>query len=990
VPLTFVLIIATGYIGSFIVLVPGAQTFESLKDLTVLLSVVLLGYPALITIPFAYGLSDLIEGVPPEFLLAWLPGYFINPACFWIAHQFLGKNPDFRRPRSWWRYLAAAVLFMTLEPVLWGYVCSDQFPSGISYHRITAALLFTTSITWVMGPLAFLVALPLARRFGWFWAEIPGRVRERALGSSAWIWESGRSAASGNAASVQGGLPIRIFIFAPFIALVLVMVGATAIVALQTADDDAGMLATKLHQAMSANIRLQLDNYLARSPSPASVQREDTLDALLRSQAVGTNGRAVILDATGKVVASSASAGDPVVESAVAALERRTGPSGLSTEATEFQFDYVTAKPLARETWLTYAAAYRDVTAGRQWILITAMPESFYLAGLRKANSRSAMVLALALVLSLVMAAALASMVTAPLRQMALATRTMARGELSVRVPGTKLAELDALAESFNAMAAKLKTSFDDLVGEVAARKSREHELKESEARLQLSEERLKLAIDAASLGIWDWDVEQDRLVWDDSMYRLYGVRKEEFSGALDAWSRCLVPEDFAQAHADVEAALRGDREFSSDFRVRRGDGSIRIIRGVGQIIRSADGRPVRMVGINWDITDLTNAEREREQLVHGLRRSAAYLAEAEKLSRTGCWARNIKTGEMFWSPEEWRIFGLDPATTQLSHQVFIELIHPEDRASLEENSARAIRDRKPFDIPFRAVLRDGTVKHLHTVGKPFEESEDLVEYIGVTMDETEQVRANAAVHEAQAELAHVARLTTMGELAASIAHEINQPLAAVVAYGNGALRWLTHSPPNLEETRESLESIVAEANRASEVVMRIRELLKHRKPEYAMLDINEAIRDVLVLAGGAMRSRSVTVQTILPADLPLAFGDRVQLQQVIMNLTINGADAMSTVADRPRLLRVGSKVSDEGSIQVTIEDSGTGIEEAIRHRIFDPLFTTKPTGMGMGLPICRSIVEAHGGRLWASPNAPHGTDFQFTIPSANRPRKSA
>ena len=285
---------------------------------------------------------------------------------------------------------------------------------------------------------------------------------------------------------MQEGLPIRIFIFTPFIALVLVMVGATAIVALQTADDDAAMLATRLHQAMSANIRMRLDDYLARSPSPTDAQRDETLVSLLRSQAVGTNGRAFILDTTGKIVASSASAGDPVVESAVAALARHTGPSGLSAAATEFQFDHVTAKPLSRETWLTYATAYRDDSAGHDWILVTAMPEAFYLAGLRKANSRSAMVFALALVLSLVLGAALASMVTAPLRHMAHATRTMARGDLSVRVPGSKLEELDALAESFNAMAARLKKSFDDLVGEVETRKSRERELKESEARLRV------------------------------------------------------------------------------------------------------------------------------------------------------------------------------------------------------------------------------------------------------------------------------------------------------------------------------------------------------------------------------------------------------------------------------------------------------------------------------------------------------------------------
>ena len=196
---------------------------------------------------------------------------------------------------------------------------------------------------------------------------------------------------------------------------------------------------------------------------------------------------------------------------------------------------------------------------------------------------------------------------------------------------------------------------------------------------------------------------------------------------------------------------------------------------------------------------------------------------------------------------------------------------------------------------------------------------------------------------------------------------------------------WPTR-PPNLEETREALKGIVEEGNRAGEVIARIRELLKHRKPEYVALDINEAIRDVLALTGSALRSRSVAVQTMLPADLPLALGDRVQLQQVIMNLAMNGADAMSSVTDRPRVLRVESKVNDEGSIQVTIRDSGTGIEEAIRHRIFDPLFTTKPTGMGMGLSICRSIIEAHGGRLWASPGTPHGTDFQFTIPGSNRP----
>jgi PAS domain S-box-containing protein len=633
-PLTFVLVIASGYIGSFIVLVPGAQTFESLKDLVVLLCIVLLGYPALIAVPPAYMLSDLIEGVPPDFVLSWAEGYFFWTAFVWIAYQLIGRNPDFRQALTWWRYSVFVGLIMLFDPVMWGFICSGQFTSAISYRNISSALFFTLTITWLLAPGVFLVALPLARRFGWFWAEIPGHVRARAMGRSEWIWEAGRGSAPGDAGPAREGVPIRIFIFTPFIALMLVMVGATAIVALQSADDDAARLVTRLHEEASASIRMRLDAYLARSPSQIDAQRKDALVSLLRSQAIGSEGRAFILDKAGAMIASSAPDGDSVVKSAVAGLARHTGPSGMSAAATEFRFDHVTARPPSRETWLTHATTYGEDSGDRHWILVTAMPEAFYLAGVRIGSSRSAMVFALALVLSLVLAAALASTVTAPLRHISRATQAMARGDLGTRVPGSKLEELGALAQSFNDMAGRLKTSFDDLVGEVETRKSRERELEESEARLRVSDNRLQLAIDAAGLGIWDWDVEQDRLVWDDSNYQLYGIRKDEFSGAFEAWSRCLVPEDVARARADVEAALRGDHEYRSDFRVRRADGAIRIIRGMAQTIRGADGRPVRMVGVNRDVTDLISAEREREQLVNELRTHQEHL-EALVASRT-------------------------------------------------------------------------------------------------------------------------------------------------------------------------------------------------------------------------------------------------------------------------------------------------------------------------------------------------------------------
>src|SRR5262245_121005 len=206
IPLTCVLIIAAGYIGSFIVLVPGAQTFESLKDLAVLLSIVLFGYPALIAIPPAYMLSDLIEGVPPDFVLNWAEGYFFWTAFVWIAYQLIGRNPDFRRGATWARYAAFVGVIMLFDPAMWGFICSGQFTSEISYRSISSALFFTLSVSWLLAPFAFLFALPLARRFGWFWAESPGHVRERARGSSEWTWKTGRIA--GTPDPVQEGWPI--------------------------------------------------------------------------------------------------------------------------------------------------------------------------------------------------------------------------------------------------------------------------------------------------------------------------------------------------------------------------------------------------------------------------------------------------------------------------------------------------------------------------------------------------------------------------------------------------------------------------------------------------------------------------------------------------------------------------------------------------------------------------------------------------------------
>ena len=496
VPLTFLLVTVSGYLGSFIVLVPGAQTLESLKDLAVFLCIVLFGYPALLVVPFAYALSDLIEGVPPAFLRDWAAGYFINPACFWIAHQLLGKNPNFRQLKTWASYLTFVIVFMVMEPVMWGYICSDMFSAEISYASITPALFFTTGVTWLLAPFAMLVALPLSRRVGLFWAEIEGHVRERALRSPEWVWVAGASPQSAASKASRSGVPIRAFILAPFIALVLVMVGATAYVALRSAEDDAGRLAARLHGQLADNIRLRLDQQLSQKPI-ASID----LGRLLADMPTSEHGRTIITDHVGALIAAS-HARDAVIDAALTELSRdlRTAPDLRSDLS--FRFAHVTAKPLSHETWFARAAPYQHAAAGELWLVTTLMPESDYLGGVRKGNSRSALIFAVALLLALALAALLASSVTAPLRDISSATRALARGDLDVRVPTSRLEELGALGLSFNEMAERLKRSFSALMSEVEARKERELQLEEARAGLQASEARLEELVRVRTLAL--------------------------------------------------------------------------------------------------------------------------------------------------------------------------------------------------------------------------------------------------------------------------------------------------------------------------------------------------------------------------------------------------------------------------------------------------------------------------------------------------------
>ena len=498
---------------------------------------------------------------------------------------------------------------------------------------------------------------------------------------------------------------------------------------------------------------------------------------------------------------------------------------------------------------------------------------------------------------------------------------------------------------------------------------------KRSAAEIRRSEAYMAEGQRLTRTGSWALNVRTKRCFWSPELFRILGYDPASTDPSISAFLDRVHPSDRDAIQQNIELVIHTGKDFAHDYRLLLGGGTIKHVQSTGHPVTNKFSEIIEIIGAAAEITDRVYAEQ-------ALKRSEFYLAQAERISHTGCWARNTRTGEVFWSEEEWRIFGLDPKKTELTYQVFLNVIHPDDRPLVETISAGAVRSGQPYDIPYRIVLNDGSIKHLHMVGNPvFHESGEVREYIGVTVDVTDRKRAETALQEAQSELARVARLTTMGEFAASIAHEINQPLAAIVAHGQAARRWLNRDRPNLLEAKEAMASAVDAANRTSEVMGRIRSLLRNDEPEYSAIDINSVIRDVLTLTNLTLQTRNVLVRTRLLADLPQVRGDRVGLQQVLMNLITNGADAMSSITDRPRILHIESQMEASDSVLVAVADAGTGFNPDIADRIFDRLFTTKPNGMGLGLSICRSIIEAHGGRLWASPGFPHGAVFQFTMP---------
>jgi PAS domain S-box-containing protein len=477
--------------------------------------------------------------------------------------------------------------------------------------------------------------------------------------------------------------------------------------------------------------------------------------------------------------------------------------------------------------------------------------------------------------------------------------------------------------------------------------------------------------------GSWTINVGTDEHFWSEEIFRIY-----EFDPAkvTPSWSLILDrvhPEDRTrlEQRRKMEFTQTGWADSEGDYRIVVPGGMIKHLHTIAHPVMDASGQIIEVIGTTMDVT-------ERKRVENSLRQSESHLAEAQKLTHTGSWAWRLADRKSVHLSAEWyRIYDFDPAQGVPTWEEYFERLHPEDRLRLENTIERAVKEKADYDLEFRVLLPNGTVKWIHTVGHPLlSGAGDLEQFAGSSTDITELKSAEQErekLRQLEADLAHTNRVSTLGEMAASLAHEIKQPIAAAITSANSCVEWLAHEPPNLDRARAAAARIDKYGNRAAEIIDRIRSFYKKSSPERELVDVDGLIREMLMLLEGEAKRFSVAMRPELAGELIKIKADRVQLQQVFMNLMLNAIEAMTESGGE---LTVKSQRQD-GQLLFSVSDTGPGLPTGNVDQIFSAFFTTKSQGSGMGLAISRSIVESHGGRLWASANSGGGATFHFTLP---------
>ena len=477
--------------------------------------------------------------------------------------------------------------------------------------------------------------------------------------------------------------------------------------------------------------------------------------------------------------------------------------------------------------------------------------------------------------------------------------------------------------------------------------------------------------------GSWTVNIHTDEHFWSEELFRIH-----EFDPKMKpVWSLIrdrIHPDDRASVdqRRKMEFTQTGWTDSEADLRIVLPDGRIKHLHTIAHPVMDASGKLIEVIGTTMDVT-------ERKRAEDSLRRSESHLAEAQKLTHTSSWVWRVADRNAVHLSQEWyRIYGFDPAEGPPAWEKRLERVHPEDRLKWKGAIDEAIAEKLDYDVEFRILLSNGTLKWIHTVGHPvLSDAGDLEQFIGSSTDITERKHAeqeHEKLRQLEAELAHINRVSMLGEMAASLAHEIKQPIAASITSANTCVEWLAHDPPNLDRARAAAARIDKYGNRAAEIIDRIRSLYKKSPSRRELIDVNEIILEIFTLLQGEAVRYSIAMLPELAADMPKIKADRVQLQQVFMNLMLNAIEAMNESGGD---LTVRSQLQD-GQLLFTVSDTGPGLPVGNIGQIFSAFYTTKPQGSGMGLAISRTIVESHGGRLWATSNEKRGATFHFTLPT--------
>jgi PAS domain S-box-containing protein len=510
---------------------------------------------------------------------------------------------------------------------------------------------------------------------------------------------------------------------------------------------------------------------------------------------------------------------------------------------------------------------------------------------------------------------------------------------------------------------------------------------KAAQEKLQRSEAYLAEAQKLTHTGGWVWDARSQKVLYcSEEMFRIYGLDPRESSLTRENFRQRIHPEDRDWVEKRFEKVLREKKDGFAEYRVRLPDGTVRYINASGHPVLDEDGELIEFVGTAVDVTERKRTELERRRLASLVEQAADLMAIADLGGGTPIYLN--KAGLKMVGFDSWE----EARTRRGIHYMF-----PEDRQFVNEVLWPTVLEKGCWsgEMRFRHFKTGEPIPILYSAFRIDDpETGQPVNVGNVCRDITERKRAEAEARESdrryremQMELAHANRVATMGQLTASIAHEVNQPIAATVINAEAALRWLGAGSLNPEEVRQALTSIIKDGNRAAEVINRIRALIKKAPPRKDRLEVNGVILEIIELTRGEAARNGISVSTELADHLPVVGADRVQLQQVLLNLVVNAIEAMGATDEGPRELLISTGEVDSSGVMVAVRDSGPGVELAMLTRIFDSFYTTKQTGLGLGLSICRSIIEAHGGRLWASANQRRGATFQFTLPAdANIP----